>query len=107
MGNKGIWQSLILDWDTSSIGYFLYAITLDITLKKTGSHNSISFRRVVFSVENYIKLLLCLYSKSGSINLYYLKELYKIKAPHPDMRFLQAEENIWTLATSAYPYDIF
>lgn len=52
MNNKGIWQSLVLDWDTSSIGYFLYTTSLEITLKKTGCHNSISFRRVVFLVEN-------------------------------------------------------
>lgn len=45
MGNKGIWQSLVLDWDTSSIGYVLFIIP-EITPKKTGSHYSISFRGV-------------------------------------------------------------
>lgn len=51
-GNKGIWQSLVLHWDTSSIGYVLYLIILEITPKKTGSCYSISFRGIAFSVEN-------------------------------------------------------
>lgn len=74
MGNKGIWQSLILDWDTSNVGYFLYTFTFEIALKKTGSHN-ISFRRVVFLVGNRIKCLLSLYFKYGSKNISFLKKL--------------------------------
>lgn len=51
MANKGIWESLVLDWDTSSIAYVLYLIILEITLTKTESHYSLSFRGVAFSVE--------------------------------------------------------
>jgi len=52
MENKGISQSLVLDWDTSSTGYVLYLIILEITPKKTGSQYSLSFRGVAVSVEN-------------------------------------------------------